>query len=181
MQQLLEWTLETIRQEPSDFSWMEEYRYEWTPLISNTLKQIVEGKAVLIVTDEQRNWFSHYIINNINAMEEQRPLLPFYRLKNLFPKFDELHTPQEFELLEDLLDISYPNGYLMWYIGAAETSHTQFCYRYDNSFLWIYDEDVPNSFTLKGVDRMRDIKLIQLFNLFDKTLSEAIFGDLDLG
>jgi hypothetical protein len=180
MQQLLEWTLESIRQEPSDFSWMEEHRYEWTPLISNALKQIVEGKTVLVVTDEKRDWFSHYLVHHINEVTELRPFLPFYRLRGIFPKIDELNTPQEFELLEDLLDLSYPNGYVIWYIGSGDTSYSQFTYRYENSFLWIYDEDVPNSFTLKSVDRMGDIKLIQLFNLFNKTLSSAIFGEIDL-
>ncbi|RUM69189.1 MAG: hypothetical protein DSZ08_06880 [Sulfurovum sp.] len=51
MQQLLKWTLDTIREEESCFSWMEEYRYEWTPLVKSAISQVMEGKTVLIIAE----------------------------------------------------------------------------------------------------------------------------------
>ncbi len=180
MQQLLKWTLETIREDESCFSWMEEYRYEWAPLVKGAVSQVLEGKTVLIVTDESRKWFGKYILNTINDLSKNRPLLPFYQLSELFPNLQKLHHTQEIELLEDMLDISYPNGYYIWYIGRGDHPYTKLAYRNDDSFLWIMDEEVQNSFPLRSHDTLIDIKLLQLYRLFDNTLSVALFGDLDL-
>ncbi|MDD2400555.1 MAG: HobA family DNA replication regulator [Sulfurovum sp.] len=180
MKQLLNWTLSAIREEESCFSWMEEYRYEWAPLIKSAASQILEGKTVLIVTDESRKWFAKYILNCINDLQKNRPLLPFYQLVDIFPNLASLHNTQEMQLLEDMLDISYPNGYFIWYIGKGDHPYTKVAYRNDDSFLWIMDQEVPNSFTLRSADVLLDIKLLQLYKLFDKTVSAMIFGDLEL-
>jgi len=39
---------------------------------------------------------------------------------------------------------------------------------------------MANSFTLKSYDEMIDIKLLQLFRLFDKTLGAALFAEVDV-
>ncbi len=180
MQQLLIWTLDTIREEDSCFSWMEEYRYEWAPLVKSAVENIIEGKTCLIVTDEYHKWFGKYILNHINDLKKNRPLLPFYALSDCFPNLQALNHTSEIELLEDMLDISYPNGYFFWYIGKGDHPYTKLVYRNEESFLWIVDDEVQNSFTLRSTDTLKDIKLLQLFRLFDQTLSAAIFGDLDL-
>lgn len=180
MQQLLGWTLDTIREEESCFSWMEEYRYEWAPLVKGAVSQSINGKTVLVVTDESRKWFGKYVLNKINDLENQRPLLPFYQLTECFPNLQDIHSTQDMELLEDMLDISYPNGYYIWYIGRGDHPYTKLAYRNDDSFLWVMDEEVQNSFALRSSDKLLDIKLLQLFKLFDSTLSAALFGDLDL-
>jgi len=180
MQQLLKWTLDTIREEESCFSWMEEYRYEWAPLVKSAVEQSIEGKAVLVVTDEQRKWFAKYILNTVNDLRKNRPLLPFYQLSECFPSLSVLTSTSDMQLLEDMLDISYPNGYYIWYIGKGEHPYTKMAYRCENSFLWILDEEVQNSFALRSLDPLLDIKLLQLYKLFDQTLSAALFGELDL-
>ncbi len=180
MQKLLKWTLETIREEESCFSWMEEYRYEWAPLVKSATTQILEGKTVLIVTDDSRKWFGQYVLNNINALQKNRPLLPFYQLIDMFPNLKSFTSTQELQLLEDMLDISYPNGYYIWYIGKGDHPYTKQAYRCEDSFLWIMDEEVQNSFSLRSSDALLDIKLLQLYKLFDATISAALFGDLDL-
>lgn len=180
MKQFLKWTLESIREEDSSFSWMEEYRYEWAPLAKSAVSQSVEGKTALIVTDESHEWFAKYILNNINDLKKNRPLLPFYPLNNCFPHLQLMKSTQELQLLEDMLDISYPNGYYIWYIGKGDHPYTKIAYRNDDSFLWVMDEEVQNSFALRSADKLLDIKLLQLFKLFDNTLSAALFGDLDL-
>jgi len=180
MQALLKWTLETIREEESCFSWMEEYRYEWAPLVKNAVSQVIEGKTVLIVTDESRKWFGKYILNAMNDLKKNRPLLPFYQLSECFPNLQSIHSSQDIELLEDMLELSYPNGYYIWYIGRGDHPYTKISYRNDDGFLWVLDEEVQNSFSLRSADALLDIKLLQLFNLFDKTISATLFGELDL-
>ncbi len=180
MQKLLKWTLETIRDEESSFSWMEEYRYEWAPLVRSAVSQVLEGKTVLVVTDEQHQWFAKYILNSVNDLRKNRPLLPFYQLAECFPNLKSIHSTQEIQLLEDMLDISYPNGYYIWYIGKGDHPYTKLAYRNQDSFLWILDEEVQNSFAFRSLDPLLDIKLLQLYKLFDSTLSAALFGDLDL-
>ena len=106
--------------------------------------------------------------------------MPFYELADCFSHLKKLNSSQDLQLLGDMLDISYPNGYYIWYIGKGEHPYTKLAYRLDNSFLWIFDEEVQNSFTLRSSDKQLDIKLIQLYKLFDKTLFSAIFGELDL-
>jgi len=180
MQELLTWTLEAIRNEASDFSWMEEYRYEWAPLVKSAVSQMLEGKTVLLVTDEKHQWFENYILTSVNDLRKNRPLLPVYSLTDGFPNLRSLHATQEIQLLEDMFDISYPNGYFIWYIGKGDHPYTKIAYRNEDSFLWIMDEEVQNSFSLRSSDPLLEIKLLQLYALFDATLSAALFGDLDL-
>jgi len=180
MQQLLKWTLDNIREEASCFSWMEEHRYEWAPLVKSAVSQVVEGKTILIVTDESRKWFGKYIVNAVNDMGKQRPLLPFYQLADNFPHLHTILGTAEIQLLEDMLEISYPNGYYIWYIGRGDHPLTKLSYRNQDNFLWVLDEEVQNSFALRSSDPLLDIKLLQLYKLFDATLSAVLFGDLEL-
>jgi hypothetical protein len=179
MQQLLKWTLESIREEDC-FSWMEEHRYEWAPLVKSAVEQMLEGKTVLLLTDVSRRWFGKYILENVNDLSKNRPLLPVFPLAKIFPNVGSLSSTQELQLLEDMLDISFPNGYFIWYIGKGDHPFTKLAYRSDENFLWIMDEKVENSFALRSSDTQLDIKLLQLYKLFDMTLSEALFGELDL-
>jgi len=97
MQQLLKWSLDTIRENDSCFSWMEEFRYEWSPLVKSAVSQAIDGKAVLVLTDESCEWFAHYIISSINDLYKQRPLLPFYSVLQhpVFVVSKPLPTPGE--------------------------------------------------------------------------------------
>jgi len=180
MQKLLKWTLDAIRQEDSCFSWVEEYRYEWSPLVKPAVSQVLEGKTVLVVTDESLDWFGKYIISSINSLKKNRPLLPFYQLVDTFPTIRSMRSISDIQLLEDMLDISYPNGYFIWYIGRGDHYLTKLSYRNQDNFLWILDEEVQNSFKLNSSDPLLDIKLLQLYKLFDTTLSAVLFGELDI-
>ncbi len=180
MQQLLKWTLDTIREDDSCFSWMEEYRYEWSPLVKSAVSQVIDGKTVLVLTDESHEWFSDYILSSVNDLTKQRPLLPFYKLSDNFPKLKNMYSTSDILLLEDMLDISYPNGYIIWYIGRGDHPLTKISFRNQDNFLWVFDEELQNSFSFRSTDTLLDIKLIQLFKLFDATLSAVLFGELDL-
>ena len=180
MTPILKWTLEAIRQEDSSFSWMEECRYDWVPIIQSAVKKILEGQSVLVLTDEPRAWYARYIQGKINSSYCERPFLPVYTLKSMFPSLDKLGNTEELDLLEDMLDISYPNGYFIWYIGSADSVYTKFAFRSDENLLWIIDGDVPNSFYLREGSTALDIKLIQIFKLFNKTIDASLFAELTL-
>ena len=180
MTPILNWTLDTIREEDSSFSWMEECRYDWVPIIQSAVKKILEGQTILVLTDESRAWYARYISIKINRVKNHRPFLPIYTLKSMFPNLDKLNNTEELDLLEDMLDISYPNGYFIWYIGRGDHPHTKIVYRNDDNFIWMIDEEVQNSFPLRKSDTLIDIKLLQLYKLFDQTIDAALFGELDL-
>jgi hypothetical protein len=180
MQQLLEWTLSTIRSESSDFSWMEEFRFDWTPLVKSAAAKILEGQTVLLLTDKRREWFGRYVLGTVNRPELKRPYLPFYPLEGIFPNLSEMESNQDMQLLEDMLEISYPHGWFLWYIGESGDRNAKFAYRNDENFLWLLDEQVPGSFTLRRHDPLLDIKLLQLYKLFDRTLEAALFNEVGL-
>ena len=180
MEPILEWTLDTIREEDSSFSWMEECRYDWVPIIQSAVKKILKGQSILILTDESRGWYARYIAKKINNLENERPFLSVYTLKSMFPNLDKMSNAEELDLLEDMLDISYPNGYFIWYIGSADSPYTKFVFRNDENLLWIIDGDVPNSFYLRKGGTSLDIKLIQLFKLFNKTIDASLFNEMSL-
>jgi len=178
MQQLLDWTLRTIREERSDFSWMEELRFDWTPLVRSAVEKIVEGQTVLVMTDENRRWFGHYILGAVNKPARKRPFIPIYPLEAIFPNLRQIDTTHEIEILEDMLEISFPGGYFFWYIGEGDPLHTKLAYRSEENFLWLFDEQVPGSFSLSGSDPLLDIKLLQLYKLFDRTLEATLFNEV---
>ncbi len=124
MTPILDWTLETIREDGSSFSWMEECRYEWVPIIQRAIKKILDGYTVLILTDDLRSWYAKYIADKINILQNERPFLPIYTLKSMFHNLDKMDNREELDLLEDMLEISYPRGYFIWYIGSAESIYT---------------------------------------------------------
>jgi len=181
MKDLLTWTLETIRSDDTMMSWLEERRYDWAPIVDNAISKILEGQTVILLTDEQNGWFEKYIIHNINRSNVNRPLMPFFSFDALYPFANTIKKDQDIDILFDMLDLSYPQGYFFWYIGKADHPKARIAFRNDESLLWVMDEEMTNSFTLRSYDELIDIKLLQLFRLFDKTLSAALFAEIDLG
>jgi len=177
---MLEWTLDAIRREASDFSWMEEYRYEWVPVIQSALSRIIDGQTVLLLSDPKRMWFERYILTHINDAALERPFVPVQSLHGAFASIDEADTTDKILLLEDMLDISYPQGYFIWYIGDGSHPYTKVAYRHENNLLWLIDNEVAGSFALRSSDALLDIKLIQLYRLFDETLENAMYGKVEL-
>ncbi len=180
MQQLLEWTLEAIRAESSDFSWMEEHRYNWVPLVKSALQRIIEGQTVLLLTDPKRKWFEQYILNQVNDTAKDRPFVPIQSLRGIFADLDSVNLSSKISLLEDMLDIAYPQGYFIWYIGEGGHPLTKIAYRQENNFLWLINKEVAGSFVLRDSDPLLDIKLIQLYKLFDKSLEAAVYGQVEI-
>ncbi len=42
MQDFLNWTIDTIRSDRLIGSWLEERKYEWTPLVAKSMKYLLE-------------------------------------------------------------------------------------------------------------------------------------------
>ncbi len=180
MQQLLKWTLETIRKDGSMMSWMEEKRFEWVPQVSSMLQNLLSGQTIVIITDFEREWFSEYVLRKLNENDKNRPMLPFVSLKTFFPNVRQLKTKDDIELLEDMLAQSFSNGYTFFYIGKSTDIKMQIAKLHDDSFMWVFDEHLQNSFYLSSGDDLLDIKLIQLFRLLDKSINAVLFAEVDL-
>jgi hypothetical protein len=182
MQEILNWTIKTIREEEIiDSTWLEEQKFEWTPLVVKSLKNVLnDNSTILIVTDEPRNWFGNYILSNINDSKHGRPNLPFYDFKAICNNYHNLHSQQDIQLIIDMLNISFPNGYTFWYIGTGACKHSILAKYHSNSFLWLIDETIPGCLTFKEDDTMLDIKLIQMYKLFNKTLDAILFAEVNI-
>ena len=181
MQQLLKWTLETIRADEAMMSWLEEQRFEWTAAAAQAVKQIVEGRTIILVTDYERKWFSHYVTTSLNNPSIDRPIIPIVCLDQLYPYYDTVSGGTNIDILMDMLSMSYGEEYLFWYIGKGDDKRADIAKREDNSFLWIMDEEFQNSFPLRSYDSLLDIKLLHLYRIFNKTLNAVMFGEVDIG
>jgi len=86
----------------------------------------------------------------------------------------------EIDIVDDMISLSYKEDYFFWYIGKGDDKRADIAKRKDSSYFWIFDEEYLNGFTLKSYDPMIDIKLLQLYKLFDASLNATIFGEVDV-
>ncbi len=162
-----------------NYKWMEERRLDFVPLLSVFLHQILDGKSVIIITDEKRKWYGEYLINKINNFSEFKPqFFPFYILENLVPQIKTAKHPEDFDMIEDMLNVSF-NDYIFWYIGQ-ETPVLKFARRKPESFYWIMDNDLSNIFYLKSTDTYLDNKLLHLADMVNESLNAAVFGEVEI-
>ncbi|MBD3840606.1 MAG: HobA family DNA replication regulator [Campylobacterales bacterium] len=181
MQEFINWTVDTIREDKLLGSWLDERKYDWLPLTSKAISNIIDnGKSVLIITDKEREWFLHYVLSNINKTKNGRPLLPFYDFNSFNSNIDNIKTENDIELIKDMLSISFPNGYFFWYIGKSQSKRANLAKISKKPLLWIMDEELPNAFVLRSNDESLDMKLLQMYRLFDKTISGVLFADVDV-
>jgi hypothetical protein len=181
LQEFTNWTIKTIRSDRLIGPWLEERKFEWLPLISNTLINIMEHqKAVLILTDKEFEWFESYILSNINKKSLNRPILPFYSFNGFNFNLEELKTDTDFKFIYDMLGIMFPQGYLFWYIGKSKSKRATIAKIAKQPLLWIMDEDLPDSFYLESNDESVDIRLLNMYRLFDKTINGVLFDEVNV-
>lgn len=181
MQEFLNWTVDTIRNDRLISPWLEEKKFEWVPLVSKSVINILEkGCSVLIVTDSDRDWFLQYILTNINSQKLNRPFLPFYDFKSFYKNLEDIKSEDDISFIKDMLNISFPNGYCFWYIGKSQDTKAILPKVSKNSFLWIFDEEIQDAFNLKNNDEALDMKLLQMFRLYNKSLSAALFAEINV-
>ena len=177
MNDFLAHTLENIRAGGNFMAWMESRRLEWAPLMAARLKYVLEGHTFVLMCDESRSWYEEYFLKNINA-KASRPMLPFVSLSSIYRK--KIQNQEDIALLNDLLELTFPNGYIYFHIGSANDKQSQIAKSKDDSLLWLFDEQLQNSFYLNSKDKDLDIKLISLFKLLDMSLDAILFSKVSL-
>lgn len=175
-----QWSLDVIREEGASLSWLEEQRFDWTNPLSIALEQVLNSKTIILITDTKRKWFETYILTSINSLKLDRPLLPIVSIDSLYQHYSSISGGEMIDVVEDMISLSYKDDYIFWYIGKGDDKRADIAKRKDSSYFWIFDEDFHNGFTLKSHDKMLDIKLLQLYKLFDASLSAAMFGEVDV-
>jgi len=180
VQDFKEWTLDAIREEGSSFSWLEEQRFDWSTTTAQALEQIINGKTIILITDQSRKWFEQYILSYINTAKQDRPLLPIVSIDSMYQHYNSISGGDMIDVVEDMIALSHKDDYFFWYIGKGDDKRADIAKRKDNSYFWIFDEDYLNAFNLKSYDKSLDIKLLQLYRLFDASLNGAMFGEVDV-
>ena len=175
-----QWSLDTIRGEGATFSWLEELRFEWTPAASLALEQILNGKTIVLITDEKRDWLQEYILSNINPARLERPPVPIVTIDAIYKHYNSISGGDMIDIIDDMVNLSLKGKYFFWYIGSGDNKRADIAKRKDSSYFWIFDEDYANSFNLKSYDKHLDIKLLQVYRLFELSLNGAMFGEVDV-
>ena len=179
MPDFAQWSLDAIREEGGSLSWLEEDRFEWSKTTAYALNQILNGKTIVLITDIQRKWLEKYILTSINSLSLERPFIPIVSIDSLYPHFNDFSGGEMIDILEDMISQSYKDDFFFWYIGKGDDKRSDIAKRKDESYFWIFDEDFNNAFTLKSYDTSLDIKLLQLFKLFNASLNATMFGEVD--
>jgi len=180
MNDFKEWSLDAIREEGGSFSWLEEQRFDWSTTTSHALAQILDGKTIILITDEKRKWLESYIVSSLNTQTQERPLLPIISIDSMYYHYNSVNGGDMIDIVDDMINLSYKDDYFFWYIGKGDDKRADIAKRKENSYFWIFDEDYLNAFHLKSYDKSLDIKLLQLYKLFDASLNAAMFGEVDV-
>lgn len=175
-----QWSLDAIRDEDGALSWLEEQRFNWATTSSAALSSILEGKTIILITDRKREWFENYILSTINNDKIDRPIIPIVSIDSLYKHYNNINGGEMIDILDDMISLSYKDNYIFWYIGSGDDKRSDIAKRKENSYFWIFDEDFHNAFTLKSYDTHLDIKLLQLYRLFNSSLNAAMFGEVDV-
>ena len=179
MSDFAQWSLDAIREEGGALSWLEEQRFEWSKTTAMALEQILSGKTIVLITDQKRKWLENYIVDSLNSINLDRPLVPIMTIDSVYPHFNNVNGGEMIDMVDDLVTLSYKNDYFYWYIGKGDDKRSDIAKRRNNSYFWIFDEDFNNAFTLKSYDPLLDIKLLQLYRLFNASLGATMFGEVD--
>jgi len=179
MPDFAQWSLDAIREEGGSLSWLEEHRFEWSKTTAYALEQILNGKTIILITDEKRKWLENYILTSINSINLDRPLIPILSIDSIYAHYNHLSGGEMIDIIDDMISQSYKNDYFFWYIGKGDDKRSDLAKRKDESYFWVFDEDFNNAFTLKSYDTSLDIKLLQLFKLFNASLNATMFGEVD--
>jgi hypothetical protein len=180
MQEFAQWSLDAIREEGGCFSWLEEQRFDWTTTTSQALEQILEGKTIILIVDEKRKWLERYILDFLNSSKMDRPLLPIIGIDSMYRHYNSVSGGEMIDMVEDMISLAHKDDYFFWYIGRGDDKRADIAKRKDTSYFWIFDEEYLNAFNLKSYDKALDIKLLQLYRLFNASLNAAMFGEVDV-
>ena len=155
-------------------SWLEMRRLEFAPLMASRLSGLLDGKSFIMICDENRKWYQKYFLQNINSSSD-RPFVPIFAIDNFYKIKDDF----DIVLINDLLDFSFPNGFVYFYVGTYTDKMAKLAKSKEDSLLWLFDEQLQNSFFLDSKDTNIDEKLITLYKLFDKSIDAILFSKVE--
>ena len=155
-------------------SWLEMRRLEFAPLMASRLSGLLDGKSFIMICDENRKWYQKYFLQNINSSSD-RPFVPIFAIDNFYKIKDDF----DIVLINDLLDFSFPNGFVYFYVGTHTDKMAKLAKSKEDSLLWLFDEQLQNSFFLDSKDTNIDEKLITLYKLFDKSIDAILFSKVE--
>ena len=181
MQDLSSWVLQALRRDASRPTWLEERRFEWIPLLKRALQKVFNGESLILVTDYEREWFMSYVVYSINC-SNNRPYIPVISINTLFPQIDRvLHKDEvEIALVNDYLNNVFAHRYFFWYVGRNDAPRSKLALSQEDGFLWMFDASLQNSFTLQSTNALVDIKLMQMYRIFNLALEAVMFGNVRL-
>ncbi len=181
MQDLSSWLLQTLRHDVSHPTWLEERKFEWIPLLKNALQRIFSGESVVLITDYDREWFMHYVTYSINQVNK-RPYVPIIGINALFPQIDRTlqKDATEIPLINDYLDNIFSCKYFFWYVGRSDSIRAKLALSHEHCLLWLFDANLQNSFTLQSTDPLVDMKLMQMYRIFNLALEATMFCHIRL-
>lgn len=161
----------------SSHDWLE--CLSWATFLK-TIQHLAEGGCLLICVDKERTWFKVYVLAHFNH-HRLRPPIPIFDALGAFELTlsQENLDAQNMALITSTLDLSYQN-YVFWYIGGLSTPLAQLALSQDHSFLWILDGTKSDAISLSSLDPMLDCKLIQLYQIFENLLFDALLGRVEL-
>ncbi|MGX2983773.1 HobA family DNA replication regulator [Helicobacter sp. 23-1045] len=168
------WTLGVLRKENTlALSWLEEIRYEWCKVAYHFIDSVIhKGSSIILCTDSKREWFGRYILQHIN-IAKSRPLLPIFYINSVVENSVDLNT----QLMEDMFNIAFKN-HIVWYIGRTDNRLSTLAIEHQNSFIWAFDSNLHTAFHLDSAPGV-DIKLLQLYDLLDKSIDAIMFGEIN--
>jgi len=175
-----QWSLDAIRDEDGALSWLEEQRFNWATTTAAALGDILAGKTIILITDEKRKWFENYILSSINNDKIDRPIIPIISIDSIYKHYNHINGGEMIDILDNMLTLSYKENYTFWYIGSGDDKRSDMAKRKDSTYFWIFDEEFHNAFTMKSFDSHLDIKLLQLYKLFNASLNAGMFGEVDV-
>jgi hypothetical protein len=173
-------SFDAIREAVASLSWLEELRFDWTTTTAYALEQILNGKTIILITDEKRKWLETYIMTSLNGVSLERPPIAIISIDSIYPHYNNVSGGEMIDMVDDMIAQSYKNDYFFWYIGKGDNKRSDIAKRQDHSYFWIFDEDFNNAFKLRSYDTSLDIKLLQLYKLFNASLNASMFGEVDV-
>ena len=168
----VKWTLETARKGGAAMAWFEERGLDWCEIALKFVNSIIEGRTIVLCVDLGREWFGSYALTALNATPN-RPLIPIVQLRSMLPSGFEM---QRIEEIEDMLAIAFGERYSLWCVGSKHYAPLKLALRRENSLVWAFDGDFSAAFNLSLNEP--PARLLQLFDLLDKSLSAVMFGEI---
>ena len=129
-----QWSLDAIREEGGSLSWLEEHRFEWSKTTAYALEQMLQGKTIILITEEKRKWLETYILSSLNAALLDRPLIPIISIDSLYLHYNTINGGEMIDVIDDMIALSFKEDYFFWYIGKGEDKRSDIAKRKDNSY-----------------------------------------------